>query len=84
MSRLQSLIQGLSDQLPWLPDTWLSLLVQDPSYSLSSDDAKILVSLDEGARLIYYLDVISTLRATGISMSLDSSGKKAGKVAGNW
>lgn len=65
-----------------LPDETAETLVEDPGYGLTMKDAKTLVTLDDGDRLDYYLDVVQILRQH-MPEDLQSS-SKIGKVAANW
>jgi aspartyl-tRNA(Asn)/glutamyl-tRNA(Gln) amidotransferase subunit B len=63
-----------------LPDELLTMLVADTFHGLTIKDAKTLVSLDDGDRLEYYMDVLNHVQA-------DMGHEKAnglGEKVSNW
>jgi aspartyl-tRNA(Asn)/glutamyl-tRNA(Gln) amidotransferase subunit B len=75
----EDLILHLTRTLPKLPEKTLDELVE--RYGLSKKDAGTILSLDDGDRLDYFLDVISRLRG---SHHEETEATVLGKVAGNW
>lgn len=72
----ETLVSSLRDGMPTLPDESLKLLTEEP-YSLTMKDAKTLISLDNGDRLEYYLQVVDLCAGrTNVS--------GVGKMAANW
>ncbi|KAK4905053.1 hypothetical protein LTR66_017842, partial [Elasticomyces elasticus] len=71
------LIGHLQSTLPPVPAQLREMIMC--RYELSLEDAEALLSLDDGARLLYFQDVVSKL-SCGDSMS----GTPASIVAGNW
>ncbi|KAF2031897.1 hypothetical protein EK21DRAFT_99420 [Setomelanomma holmii] len=73
------LITHLRTSLPKLPDRMVDMLTQ--KYGLSTKDAGTLLSLDDGDRLDYFLDVMGRLRGADIP---DADQPQLGRIAGNW
>lgn len=79
--------------MPAVPDTTLEMLTSEP-YFLTMKDAKTILSLDDGLRLDYYLEVMDELLRHDLSpdsqvnipshTSIDSLQSTIGKTAGNW
>ncbi|KAL5118481.1 hypothetical protein ACEQ8H_003657 [Pleosporales sp. CAS-2024a] len=72
------LISHLHRSLPILPDTMIETLTLQ--YGLTVKDAATLVSIDDGHRLDYFLDVLSHLQQHLPQTDLAS----LGKTTGNW
>jgi len=63
----------------------LEILTDQEQYGLSTTDAKILLSLDNGERLEFYQDVVEALQQRQGGSSTEGKSKAGfGKVAGNW
>ena len=58
------------------------MLTQNHLYGLTMKDARTMVSLDNGDRLEFYLDVVN--RCWAELDSNDAAYKRVGKVAANW
>lgn len=73
----QDLVAHLQETLPRLPDSALTLHVQD--FGLTTKDAATLLALDDGDRLEYFRHVVDDLQ-------VKSAGDLAelGRIAGNW
>jgi aspartyl-tRNA(Asn)/glutamyl-tRNA(Gln) amidotransferase subunit B len=68
----------LKQTLPMLPDELLTMLTAD--HGLTLKDAKTLISLDDGARTDYYLDVVDQAR-----IRLERKTPEGlGPAVGNW
>ncbi|KAI9847311.1 MAG: hypothetical protein M1837_002898 [Sclerophora amabilis] len=85
------LIDHIRRTLPMLPDQQLDLLTTSSRFNLTAKDAKTLISLDDGERLDYYLDVVELVRqgvdasdGAELDASVESVGSKIGRVTGNW
>jgi hypothetical protein len=63
-----------------LPDEVLHLLTASPKYGLTEQDARILVSFDDGDRAEYYLDTVE--RAEQLCEGTHEK-TRLGKIAGN-
>jgi aspartyl-tRNA(Asn)/glutamyl-tRNA(Gln) amidotransferase subunit B len=79
----EGVVLELKSKMPVLPETWVDVLVQDPKYGLSIEDAKPLIELDDGARLEYYLDAVDALASLQRDVPEESK-STAGKAVGNW
>ncbi|KAI9842167.1 MAG: hypothetical protein M1830_007821, partial [Pleopsidium flavum] len=89
----QEVLDHIIDTLPAVPDMTLEVLTTEP-YLLTIKDAKTIMSLDDGARLDYYFEVMDDLithTATPDLQNWNSSNPKFqslmsahGKSAGNW
>lgn len=77
-----ALVEHLKITLPQLPEEILDTLVANPEFGLTMKDAKTLISLDDGDRLEYFLEVVSQLRAE-FPNDADILAK-IGKTANNW
>ena len=75
----EDLILHLTRTLPKLPEKTIDELVE--RYGLSKKDAGTLLSLEDGDRLDYFLDVVSRLRDFHLQ-EIDAT--VLGKVTGNW
>lgn len=74
-------VDHLKECMPALPDDLVAMLLADP-YGLTMKDAKTLISLDDGERLDYYMEVVALLiDRLGNEEALSM---KAGKTASNW
>lgn len=73
------LIAWIKDTLPPTPNVLTHMLVQE--YGLSTTDARTLVSMDDGERLIYFQDIVAALVATD---EAPTASVDHGKLAGNW
>lgn len=73
--------------MPVVPDQILEMLTTTPYY-LTTKDAKTIMSLDDGSRVDYYLDVIDDVRRhlmpTDSSNVTVISAITVGKTTGNW
>jgi aspartyl-tRNA(Asn)/glutamyl-tRNA(Gln) amidotransferase subunit B len=91
------IVHHLQKTLPRLPDDLLVMLTDSEQYGLSLTDAKILQSIDDGARLDYFQEVVDALRLRryfqkihdALQQHLDEQesekiDKSLGKIAGNW
>lgn len=78
----EDLITSLAESLPTSPDALVAQLI-GPEYSLSIEDAKPLIELDDGARLEYYQDVVDILRSLHADQEPLTHATLA-RVAGNW
>jgi aspartyl-tRNA(Asn)/glutamyl-tRNA(Gln) amidotransferase subunit B len=63
-----------------LPDELLTMLTTNPLHGLTMKDAKTIVSLDDGDRLDYYMDVLDHVQA---DIGQEKVNRLGGKV-GNW
>lgn len=72
------LLQHLQSTLGVLPDEEISIL--SDTYGLTIKDAMSLVSLNDGARVEYFRNVVDQL----VVLSADTDLKRLGKLAGNW
>jgi aspartyl-tRNA(Asn)/glutamyl-tRNA(Gln) amidotransferase subunit B len=63
-----------------LPDELLKMLTEDPSHGLTMKDAKTIISLDEGDRLDYYMDVLHHVQSDMGGKTTDGMGERVG----NW
>jgi aspartyl-tRNA(Asn)/glutamyl-tRNA(Gln) amidotransferase subunit B len=77
----QGVVDHLKKTLPKLPDELFAMLTDPAQYDLSPTDARILLSIDDGARLDYFQDVVGHLEWTSGSRS---KRPLYGKTAGNW
>ncbi|KAK2873824.1 hypothetical protein FQN49_002028, partial [Arthroderma sp. PD_2] len=57
----QDLVESLRASMPPAPDEMLETLTQDPMYTLTMEDSKPLIELDDCARLEYYQDAVDAL-----------------------
>ncbi|KAH9864667.1 hypothetical protein J1614_010602 [Plenodomus biglobosus] len=73
----QDVIAYLQETLPRLPDSALTLYVQD--FGLTTKDAATLLALDDGDRLEYYRQVVSDLTRTHAGDVAE-----LGRITGNW
>jgi len=88
----EEVVQHLSETLPKLPDQLLVTLTHPEEYGLSTTDAKILLSIDNGERLEYFEDVVENLGLRQTEKSYMAQEKSAnrslrkphGKLVGNW
>lgn len=88
----EEVVQHLSATLPKLPDQLLVTLTDPEGYGLSTTDAKILLSIDNGERLEYFEDVVETLASRQTkkgNMTPEKSANRSlreshGKLVGNW
>jgi len=71
----QDLVAHFKRTLPPVPEQLLDMLCT--TYGLTLDDARALLSLDDGARLLYYQDVVSRLGAR-------PDGPRPNVQAANW
>ncbi|KAK2809786.1 hypothetical protein FQN50_003426 [Emmonsiellopsis sp. PD_5] len=78
----EDVLLHLKTKMPPLPDDLLQLLVKNPKYGLSIDDAKPMIELDDGQRLEYYLDAVHIL--TSLQGDTGEDIFTGGKVVGNW
>ena len=78
------LLDTLRSSMPLLPDDVLQILTEDPMYSVSVDDAKTLIDLDDGARLDYYQDAVNSLRSLQQGAEHQDMGARGGKAVANW
>ncbi|KAF2729003.1 hypothetical protein EJ04DRAFT_448159 [Polyplosphaeria fusca] len=78
----KDLVAHLQSTLYLSTDDAIKMLTEGEEYNLTSKDASTLVSLDDGARLEYYLDVYQLLHLT--LRSRPECLRGAGKVTGNW
>lgn len=76
------LIEHLTSRLPPPPDQLTDSLMEE--YGLSRVDAKDLRILDEGMRLVYYQDVVESLRNQLPDHDQDDASTKYGKLVGDW
>lgn len=83
----QDVLDHIVHTMPVVPDQTLEMLTTAPYY-LTTKDAKTIMSLDDGSRVDYYLDVVDDMRSRLMSMDgSDFTGTSAtavGKTAGNW
>lgn len=75
----EDLIDHLQSHMGVLPDSELQSLTEE--YGLTMKDAMSLVSLNEGARVEYFYDIIDHLASIHPS---ENSNKRWGKITGNW
>lgn len=73
--------------MPVVPDQALAMLTTAPYY-LTTKDAKTIMSLDDGSRVDYYLDVMDDVRrrtmpTDGMNVT-GASATTIGKTTGNW
>ncbi|EEP82576.1 hypothetical protein UREG_07441 [Uncinocarpus reesii 1704] len=80
----EDVLLELQDTMPPLPDDLVKTLTQDAKYGLSTDDAKALLELDDGARLDYYQDAVDMLLTLHAEEPATEMGFSAGKALGNW
>lgn len=80
----KDLIQELQDTMPPLPDDIVRMLTQSTEYQLSTDDAKALLDLDDGARLEYYQDAVELLTSLQADEPATQREFSGGKALGNW
>lgn len=73
----RDLVRHLQRSLPPIPEQLARMLVND--YGLSIVDAKALLALNEGQRLLYFQEVADLLSET-----LANDSPKYSKIAGNW
>ena len=74
----EDLVRHLVDTLPALPDEIVSMLVKE--YGLSLTDAKILLQLDDGQRLIFFQEAVDDLR----NLQRERTFESYGKLVCNW
>ena len=84
-----SVVEHLRRTLPTLPDGLLRRLTDTETYGLSTTDAKILLSLDDGERLDYFQEVVDMLTAfpTGVNSIKNTSpaiSPEISRTAANW
>lgn len=72
-----SLVDHLQQNLPPIPEQLLNLLCTN--YGLTADDARALLSLENGGRLLYYQDIVSRLRMPPAEIK-----SRFGVQVGNW
>ena len=77
-------VDHLTKSLPTLPDTLLAMLTDSEGYALTTTDARILLSVDDGARLDYYQDVVDKLRGTQGAAVTVRTLADTGKLVANW
>ena len=81
------MLDHIVQTLPVVPDQTLEMLTTAP-YFLTMKDSKTMMSLDDGSRVDYYLDVIDDVRTRMMSTDDSSvagvSATTIGKTAGNW
>lgn len=77
-------IDHLRRTLPKLPDQILATLTEDDRYGLSMTDAKILLQLDDGERLEYYISVVERLNKLCQVLKVEGHLGSIGKLAANW
>ncbi|KAI9677847.1 MAG: hypothetical protein M1829_002344 [Trizodia sp. TS-e1964] len=77
----KGLIDHLRTNLPALPDEILQDLIDKDTYDVLRKDAKTLMALDDGERLIYYEEVVGYLQTElkDIKTSI-----RLGRIASNW
>jgi len=75
-------VEFLTSTLPPTPEKLLRVLVLD--YGLSDADAKSMLALDDGLRLIYFQDVVDQVRRLEMKTHSAEDVKKIGKTVGNW
>ena len=78
------LIDYLRKSLPKLPQQLLTMLTTDERYGLSMTDAKILLQLDNGERLDYYILVVDKLMAICKDLKAEIDSVVIGSLAANW
>ena len=78
------LVDYLRRSLPKLPDQLLTMLTEDERYGISLTDAKILVQLDDGDRLEYYISVVEKLGGLCKDVKPESRPGSIGQLAANW
>lgn len=78
------LMEYLQEFLPKLPDQLLTMLTGDKRYGLSVTDAKILLQLDDGERLEYYVLVVETLSRICKDLRMEDESASVGQLAANW
>ncbi|KAF1834821.1 hypothetical protein BDW02DRAFT_318937 [Decorospora gaudefroyi] len=78
----ESLVKHLRDTLPKLPDVHIDTLVQ--TYGLTAKDAITLISLDDGARLEYYLATLHALKRDATQNEEEVPLNVLGKITSNW
>lgn len=71
------LVSYLRAQMPPVPDQLVALL--SANYGLSTDDARALLLLDDGERLVYYQEVVACL-----GVPADEVQSRYGVAVGNW
>ncbi|WEW55155.1 aspartyl/glutamyl-tRNA(Asn/Gln) amidotransferase, B subunit [Emydomyces testavorans] len=80
----EDVLLELKRTMPPLPDDILKSLIRDPKYLLSTEDAKTLLDLDDGARLEYYQDTVDILSSFQAGEPAIEQAFCGGKVLGNW
>jgi aspartyl-tRNA(Asn)/glutamyl-tRNA(Gln) amidotransferase subunit B len=75
----ESLIKWIKENLPPTPSKLVQMLTED--YGLTVKDANTLISLDNGARLIYLQEAVEDLV---VSSSGNASTLDYGRIVGNW
>ncbi|CAO2654498.1 Nn.00g112310.m01.CDS01 [Neocucurbitaria sp. VM-36] len=78
----KDLVDHLKNTLPLLPDSSVDVLVHD--YGLTTKDALTLLSLDDGDRLDYLMQVVETLSQDTLQHEPNVPKSTLGKLAGNW
>jgi aspartyl-tRNA(Asn)/glutamyl-tRNA(Gln) amidotransferase subunit B len=78
------LVEYLRKNLPQLPDELITILTEDERYGLSITDAKILLQLDDGQRLDYYISAVKHLNVIWKDLGLEKDVVSPGQLAGNW
>ncbi|KAI4703647.1 hypothetical protein J4E89_009869 [Alternaria sp. Ai002NY15] len=76
------LVEHLRNTLPKLPDVNVDMLAN--TYGLTTKDAITLLSMDDGERLEYYLDVIRCLVRQTEQHEKHVPLETLGKITGNW
>jgi aspartyl-tRNA(Asn)/glutamyl-tRNA(Gln) amidotransferase subunit B len=77
-------IQHIRNTLPKLPQELSNMLTEDPRYGLSAQDAGIMVQLDDGERLDYYLSVVDKLEAICKHLGIEEKTGSVGPIVANW
>lgn len=75
-------VAELKSNMPPAPEDILQMLTQDPTYGLTTEDAKPLIELDDGVRLEYYQDAVDVLTSLQGEKELPSAA--GGRTVGNW
>jgi aspartyl-tRNA(Asn)/glutamyl-tRNA(Gln) amidotransferase subunit B len=78
------LIEHLQKSLPKMPDQLLAMLTSDQRYGLSMTDAKILLRLDDGERLEYYVMMVEKLNDICNDLQIEADPAAVGQLAANW
>ncbi|KAI9698101.1 MAG: hypothetical protein M1820_007609 [Bogoriella megaspora] len=78
----KDLLEHLIQTKPELPDELLIARLQEKPYELSTADAMVLIDLDAGDRLDFYMDVVAALQSV-LSPEMFRNAK-VGRMVGNW